>query len=786
MASTPSAPDRELSFQMSPLKTNAQGKWDVVKAVWLKRQEKPALFGINAKEAIRLDKAGDPLPFPGGKDLLPPSEAGLLAIDWNNDFRTDILLAGAGGLRFFQQDEDGGFKDVTSKTKLPEDVLKTDYYGGWAADIDMDGDLDIIVAPRKGPPLVLRNNGEGTFTVVKPFAGVDSARCFAWADLDHDGAPDAAFVDSQGKLHVFMNERSGQFQKRAVPDQLGRLLTLGVADVTDDGVFDLLGLRDDGVILRLSDRDKRKSWDTADLTKWPSFPSNQRPGDFRLLIADLDNNGGVDMVVSGPSDSRAWLSDEEGKFDQAPLSIASRAFAVVDLDGDGRLDLLGLSKQGEPVQETNHGKKDYHWQVLWPHAIDKAAGDNRINSFGIGGEIEVRSGLLVQKQPITAPLVHIGLGEQPKSSVVRILWPNGSFQAEFDLESNAEIAVVQRLKGSCPYLFTFDGNGMQFVTDFMWSTPLGMYINAQDKGGFLQTTEWVKIRGDQLVPRDGRYEVRVTANLWETHFFDYMALMAIDHPPDTEMYVDERFALTPMKPEVHLTSPPRSVAQAWDDNGKEVTEVIRKVDGIYLDTFGRGKFQGVTRDHYVEVELGEDAPKEGPVWLLANGWVHPTDSSINVAIGQGDNPVPRAIVLEVPDGKGGWKVGRNDIGFPAGKNKTVMIRLDGIAGNAGVTRRFRLRTNMEIYWDALQYAKGRDGKLVRQQTLSPETAELRYHGISLIMAENPSSPELPTYDTLISKRQYWRDLIGYHTRYGDVRELLEKIDDRYVIVNAGD
>jgi hypothetical protein len=51
---------------------------------------------------------------------------------------------------------------------------------------------------------------------------------------------------------------------------------------------------------------------------------------------------------------------------------------------------------------------------------------------------------------------------------------------------------------------------------------------------------------------------------------------------------------------------------------------------------------------------------------------------------------------------------------------------------------------------------------------------------------NTSSPELPHYDRIVSHGQSWRDLIGFHTRYGDVRELLEQIDDRYAIVSAGD
>src|SRR5207245_11733213 len=114
------------------------------------------------------------------------------------------------------------------------------------------------------------------------------------------------------------------------------------------------------------------------------------------------------------------------------------------------------------------------------------------------------------------PVVHFGLGERVMAQLVRIVWPNGKFQVEFEKAGNQVIPADQRITG-CPFLFTYDGRGMQFVTDFMWSTPLGMYINAQAKGGFLQTTEWVKIRNDQLVPRDGFYDLRVTGNLWEAH-----------------------------------------------------------------------------------------------------------------------------------------------------------------------------------------------------------------------------------------------------------------------------
>ena len=112
----------------------------------------------------------------------------------------------------------------------------------------------------------------------------------------------------------------------------------------------------------------------------------------------------------------------------------------------------------------------------------------------------------------------------------------------------------------------------------------------------------------------------------------------------------------------------------------------------------------MTQEHYVEVEFGEDIPSSGPLWLLASGWIRPTDSSVNVAISQGRHPPPQSLRLEIPDSQGGWVVARSDLGFPAGKTKTILIDLQGL-WQPGTPRLVRLRTNMEIYWDALAWAR---------------------------------------------------------------------------------
>jgi hypothetical protein len=81
----------------------------------------------------------------------------------------------------------------------------------------------------------------------------------------------------------------------------------------------------------------------------------------------------------------------------------------------------------------------------------------------------------------------------------------------------------------------------------------------------LTTEDWVKVRGDQLAPRDGVYDLRVTAELWETHFFDLLSLLVVDHPDGTEVFVDERFAVPAPKLEVVVTGPLRDLAKARDD-----------------------------------------------------------------------------------------------------------------------------------------------------------------------------------------------------------------------------
>jgi tetratricopeptide (TPR) repeat protein len=776
----PSPPDTAVAFQPEAFEA-ADAAVTAVVAFPLDVSGAFAVVGSNGSLLRRIDVAGAEWPFPGGDGGEPPLASGILPLDWDGDFRTDLLLTGQGGVRLLRQGDGAVFTDVTDSAWNGAAPAGVAAVGAWAADLEMDGDLDAVVGLADGPPLVLRNNGDGTWLPVAGFLNVDGLRAMAWADLDGDGDPDAALLDAAGALHVFDNRQAGQFAAIASPADLEPWLALTVADSDADGRLELLGLDATGVVSRFTS-DGDTGWNGGvGIVTWPAFPTDARPGSYRLWLADLDNSGSLDVAAAGGGASRAWLADEAGRFAALAQVPAGEIFGVADLTGDGRLDLVGLDA-GVPTLFRGEGALDYHWHLLRPRA-QLNAGDQRINTFGVGGEAEVRAGLLVQKQVLTGGPVHFGLGDRTRVDVARILWPNGVAQAEYELDADSTIVAEQRLKGSCPWLFTWDGTGMRFVTDFLWRSPLGLRINAQDTAGVTQTEDWVKVRGDQLVARDGLYDVRITAELWETHFFDHVSLLVVDHPSDVDVYVDERFAVPPPDLIVRPTTLPRPVAAAWDESGRDVTALVLEQDGRFVDTFKLGRYQGVTAgEHAVEFELGDGVPAAGPVWLLAHGWIYPTDSSINVALGQSSFAPPRGLALDVLDATGAWRTVHPDLGFPAGKSKTIMIDISEVARGGA---RLRLRTNLEIYWDWLGVA-GAASAEVRTTQLAPLRADLRYRGFSRTEFVTPRGPEVPLYDSLANTRQRWRDLEGYHTRFGDVRELLAGTDDRYVIMNAGD
>ena len=130
----------------------------------------------------------------------------------------------------------------------------------------------------------------------------------------------------------------------------------------------------------------------------------------------------------------------------------------------------------------------------------------KINHYGIGAQIEVRADTLYQKKVVTQTVTHFGLGSRSKADVVRVVWNNGVPQNDFQPQANQTIVEKQVLKGSCPFLYAWNGKRYEFVTDIMWRSALGMPLgflgaSSQQYAFPDSTDEYLKIPDETLCSR---------------------------------------------------------------------------------------------------------------------------------------------------------------------------------------------------------------------------------------------------------------------------------------------
>ena len=701
--------------------------------------------------------------------------------DWNNDGHIDLLFLTDRGAELITNGPDGAFEAATI---LP---VPTDAVGALWADLDHDGDLDAVVFG--DGMLVHRNDGDGSFTDVTTTWGLDTelpVAALAFGDLDDDGDLDLVGTGADG-TRVWSNERGGNFS--AVPvglDAQAPAPSVAVVDLDHDGQLDLAFGSAGAVAVWLNDG----------TGSYRPGPRASAAADAVLMPIDFDNDGVWDLVAGGSSgltllrgDGTGTLADFGEKLPGEASSASS--VAVVDYNEDGDLDLIYTTSAGDFRLARNDGANSAHYIQMSLEGL--AAGSGKNNRDGIGSRVEVSWAGGYQVHVVTKPEVHIGLGPVRKADVIRIEWTNGVTQDIYYPGTDQDLED-QILKGSCPMLFTWTGEGWEFQKDIMWKSALGMPTGILGNRGARSyapaeaSREYVRIPGDRLVARDGVYELRITEELWETIYIDELELMAVDHPDEIDVFMDERFVPPHLPTEFrpHLVQNRRLPVAATDHEGRDVLGALSERDHTYVSGFLTDRYQGTAEMHWVELELDTEVARDAHAKLFLTGWVFPSDASLNVAMAQGDYPITSP-VLEVPDGRGGWEVAIQDVSFPSGKDKTIVLDIGGLLDPDDP--RVRVRTGMQIYWDQVFASIGEpDAEALRVQALEPSGADLRYRGFSRTFRKGGRyGPHWFDYDEVeITAGSKWRDLTGNYTRYGDVQPLLTEADDMYVIMNAGD
>lgn len=719
--------------------------------------------------------------------------------DYDNDGFEDLFVVTTKGTLIYRNQGDGTFSKVTDKTGIAATPAATKVL---FADFDQDGDIDMYVA-QKGANKFFRNNGDGTFTENAAAMGLAGSPAgtldMDFADYDEDGDPDIAAVKGDGGLQLLNNNRHGDFTDATSaaglqnPAYNGSAIAFG--DYNNDGMPDLLvaggkngqcsllkntghGFVSDPASKMLSSALKGiKVYDAV-------FFDYDNDGHLDLLVAGVNENGSGSGVKLFHNDGAKGFSDASKLLPETVKSAYHIKINDFDLDGDEDIFLSGPS--GLQLIRNDGGNANNYIQV---QLVGLSYGNSKNNRLGIGSQIELKAGDLYQVKTVTGPTTEFGVGSHSKLDAVRIIWTNGVPQTILDPEKKERVLEQEQLKGSCPFLFTWNGKKYQFIKDMMWRSALGMPVAVKGtdttRAYFGPSKEYLMIPGEELQPKDGIYSIKITEELWEAIFFDKVSLMAVDHPDSVSTYTDERFVPPPypglkLYPVTNQYLP----VSATDGKGNNVLPKLQHYDFQYVDNFSMGKFQGVAQEHDLVLDLGGKA-KADSVTLFLRGWIFPTDASVNTALTQSSKYPVNPPSLQVMNKKGEWQTVIPNMGFPMGRDKMVVASLTGkfLTPN---DRRVRIRTNMQIYWDQAFFATGSAKAPVNIEPMKMNDASLAYRGYSATYRKGgPYGPIwLDYYNT--TRGQKWRDLTGYYTRYGDVLPLLQRADDEYVICNAGD
>ena len=770
------------------------------------------------------------LPDLGG----PPPPTALALGDYDGDEVDNLLLATAGKVHLFAMQR-GFLTDVTARMPL---ALPAGAVTATFVDYDNDGWLDLFVIGTDRRGYLLRNREGERFEDATDRTGggvrdVNGARRALFVDLDHDGDLDLLLVGNES-LAVYRNNADGSFAP--FPNAAGLVQggsDAGFADVDDDGRTDVYvgGLFHNDAVrgfvrtadtihgpgpVAVGDYDNDGAIDiyVGGTGLWHNGRSWElgagslgitARADGEARFVDYDNDGWLDLLTTGRSGASLFHNNRSGRFEDRSALLPPELrrdsigpLVVSDLDGDGDQDILWGDRTGVRFLRNDGGNAHLGMRI---QLTALGTGTSKNNTFGIGARVEVRAGELYQTRVVTDRLTQIGLGTHLKADVLRVQWPNGVPQTIYFPGSDADVLELEALKGSCAFLYTWDGKQFRFITDIMWQSALGMPVGImgrQESGagsrGAMEyapagaSLEYVRIPGDALKPKDGRYIIQVTEELWETAYLDQLRLLAVDHPDSVEVYVDERFP--PMRgPALRLFQvvkrrPPLS---AVDERGADVLGELRDHDFRYVSNLTPRRYQGLTEMHSITLDLDKRAGEPG-THLFLRGWIFPSDASINVALAQQQALKSEMPLIEVRDAHGKW-VPRGMIGFPAGKDKTMVIDLAGIFPTQD--HHVRIRTSMQVYWDQAFVAEGAGSREqgageARVTTLAPTSGDLHYRGFSRMYRRGGRyGPHWFDYSE-VTRESPWRPITGAATRFGDVRPLLEQSDDQYIVMVPGD
>ncbi len=416
-------------------------------------------------------------------------ELGATSSDIDNDGDQDIMIVGWGATtHIFSQTARGEFVDITETSGLE---LPMSGNGASFADIDNDGDLDVLISDEHHQNRLYLQTKPNTFTDVTEQYGLTQigiSQDITFADVNGDHFPECYVCNWLGPDYFYHNINGERFEiieagiVHLKDSYNSNNATFG--DMDNDGDLDLLVTDRHGQSRLYENITEQNSDQIAftDITRKTGL-ENFYPS-YSGVIADFDNNGWQDVFFTNIGPNLLYLN-VEGSFELAYLEQTRKPYystgaAVADMDNDGDLDLFVANKDTNSVLYINPLNNSNYLRIIVEGVVSNRDGigtdvylyenhegdENFIGYRQLGSSSGYLSG--------DESTVHFGV-QEPGKFVVRVDFPSG-IERKAHISAVNQTITISEYSGPVKALYQLRDKSLQLVRSRQFWINVGLYI----------------------------------------------------------------------------------------------------------------------------------------------------------------------------------------------------------------------------------------------------------------------------------------------------------------------